>query len=107
MEYNGNDPKEPDKSKKLSLHQRGNDYYEWMGSAKEVRPIAVTEGVEWHTMSNFGKLVWCNSICIQMLSLTIFSLRTDRLVDVKRYMKYHWKHYSGSVLKGLPYPNQM
>ena len=73
------------------------DYYKWMGSVKEVRPITVTEDVEWHKMSTFQHLIWWIWTCIQILSLTILSIRCDRLMQWNLYLKYHWKHYSGRV----------
>ena len=86
--------------KKHIISSKYNDYYEWMGCAKELRPITITEGLEWHTMTAFKKLIWWIGTCIQMLTLTILSLRTDRLAQINSYMKHHWKHYSGGVLKG-------
>ena len=70
------------------------DYYEKMAMAKEVRPITITEGLEWNSMPHMRKLLWSFGTCIQMLTLTIFSLRTDRLLE-KSYLAKHWKHYLG------------
>ena len=78
---------------------RYNDFYEWMGSAKELRPIAITDEIDWTRMKHFDKVFWCIGQCIQMVVLTFFSIRTDRFLQVNSYLKYHWKHYSGSVLK--------
>ena len=72
-----------------------NDYYNWISNAKEVRPITITEDLEWGAMTCFQKLLWWVGMCIQMLTLTILSLRTDRLLDWDGYLKHHWKHYSG------------
>ena len=74
-----------------------NDYYEWMGSAKEVRPISVTENVQWSTKSWFQRFTWYFGTCINMLTLTILSIRTDRFLDWNGYLKHHWKHYSGNI----------
>ena len=75
--------------------RRCNNYYEWMAKQKEVWPITVTEGLEWVSMSYFHKVLWWIGTCIQMLTLTILSLRTDRLGQGKGYLTHHWKHYSG------------
>ena len=83
--------------KRHILPPRYKDYYEWMGCVKEVRPITVTEDVELCRMSSFRRLIWWMGTGIQMLSLTILSLRTDRLIQCNSYMKYHWKHYSGMM----------
>ena len=77
------------------ISRRCNDYYEQMAMEKEVRPIKITEGLEWNSMSHFCKMLWCIGTCIQMLTLTILSLRTDRLGQGKGYLTHHWKHYSG------------
>jgi hypothetical protein len=74
-----------------------NDYYEWMGNAKEVRPITVMENLQWSTMSCFNRFLWWIKTFIQMITLTILSLRTDRLLDWNGYLKYHWKHYLGRM----------
>ena len=75
------------------------DFYEWMGSAKEIRPVAITDDIDWSRMKHYDKVFWCIGQCIQMVILTFFSIRTDRCSQVNSYLKYHWKHYSGSVLK--------
>ena len=71
------------------------DYYEWIANAKEVRPITITENVDFKAMSSFRKYWWSCGTCVQMLTLTVLSIRTDRLFDWRGYLKYHWKHYSG------------
>ena len=83
--------------KKPVSPRRTKDYYEWMGCVKEIRPITVTEDVEWSSMTQFQRLVWWIATGIQMLTLTILSLRTDRLLQCDNYMKCHWKHYSGTM----------
>ena len=72
-----------------------NDYYNWISNAKEVRPITITEDLEWEAMTCLQKLLWGVGTSIQMLIMTILSLRTDRLLDWDGYLKHHWKHYSG------------
>ena len=94
-EHKGGGAKETHTSNKHIIRPKHNDYYEWMGSRKEVRPITVKENLQWHTMSKGETLVWWIGTCIQMLTLTVLSLRTDRLVQIESYLKYHWKHYSG------------
>ena len=74
-----------------------NDYYESMGNAKEVRPITVIENLQWSTMSGCNRLFWWIKTFIQMITLTMISLRTDRLLDWNGYLKYHWKHYLGKT----------
>ena len=72
-----------------------NDYYEWMANTKEVRPITITENVDLKSMSWSEKILWSLGTILQMLTLTVLSIRTDRLFDWDRYLKHHWKHYSG------------
>ena len=60
----------------------------------EIRPISVIENLNWNSMSNISKLLWMVKTVIQMLSLTVFSLRVDRIFD-RNYLSNHWKHYSG------------
>ena len=91
----GGGAKETHTSNNHIIRPKNNDYYEWMGSRKEVRPITVKENLQWHTMSKGEKLVWWIGTCIQMLTLTVLSLRTDRLVQIESYLKYHLKHYLG------------
>ena len=66
-----------------------------MAEVDEVRPISVTENIKWNLMSKFTKILWVIGTLVQMLSLTIFSIRVDRLCD-KNYILNHWKHYSGN-----------
>ena len=66
-----------------------NDYYNWISNAKEVRPITITEDLEWEAMTCFQKLLWWIGTCFQMLTLTKVSLRADRLVDWDGYLKHH------------------
>ena len=74
-----------------------NDYYNWISNAKEARLITITEDLELGAMTSFQKLLWWIGICFQMVTLTIVSLRTDRLVDWDGYLKHHRKHYSGKL----------
>ena len=80
-----------------SVVTSNNDYYEWMANAKEVRPITVTENVDLNSMSCSEKVLWSLGTVLQMLTLTVLSIRTDRLFDWDRYLKHHWKHYSGII----------
>ena len=73
------------------------DYYEWMAMAKDVRPISIAEGLEWSSMSILSKLFWWIAACMQLMMLTMFDFRTDRLQQ-RNYMRHHWVHYSGTVL---------
>ena len=82
-------------SEQSSLNQ---DHYEFMATVVEVRPISVTETISWNSMSKLAKISWMIGTLLQMLFLTIFSLRIDRLCD-RKYLKNHWKHYSGSISK--------
>ena len=83
------------RSKNSKSVTSNNDYYEWMANAKEVRPITVTENVDIKSMSWSEKILWSLGTILQMLTLTVLSIRTDRLFDWDRYLKHHWKHYSG------------
>ena len=74
------------------------DYYDSMATLREIRPISVTENIQWNLMSKMAKFLWVIGTLIQMLSLTIFSLRVDRICD-KNYISNHWKHYSGEEIK--------
>ena len=67
-----------------------------MAKVLEIRPISVTENLQYNLMSRGAKLFWMVGTLIQMLSLTIFSLRVDRIWD-KNYLSNHWKHYSGTI----------
>ena len=69
-----------------------------MAEVNEVRPISVTENIQWNLMSKFRKISWVIGTLVQMLSLTIFSIRVDRICD-KNYVLNHWKHYSGTLQK--------
>lgn len=83
--------------KSMELTGWDGDYYEWMAKAKEVRPICIAEDLEWSSMSNLHKLFWWIEACIQLLILTMFNFRTDRLRQT-HYLKHHWMHYSGKLL---------
>ena len=93
----------PKSFRKSMAEIRYKDYYEWMGSAKEVRPITVTENVTLSAMSWSEKFWWWLKTCVQMLTLTVLSLRTDRLFDWEGYLKHHWKHYLGKKGNELLY----
>ena len=67
-----------------------------MAKVLEIRPISVTENLQYNLLSRGAKLFWMVGTLIQMLSLTIFSLRVDRIWD-KNYLSNHWKHYSGTI----------
>ena len=69
-----------------------------MAKVLEIRPISVTENLQHNSLSRGAKLFWMIGTLIQMLSLTIFSLRVDRIWD-KNYLLNHWKHYSGEKLR--------
>lgn len=71
------------------------NYYDQMAKAKEVRPITITEDLEWTLMTWFHQILWWMGTLLQIVSLTIFSLRIDRLAQWKTYLIHHWKHYSG------------
>ena len=79
-------------SEKTPLNQ---DHYEFMATVVEVRPISVTETISWESMSKLAKISWMIGTFLQMLFLTIFSLRVDKICD-RKYLANHWKHYSGS-----------
>ena len=84
-----------EKNNKNTISVKYTDYYKWMGRVSEVRPISVTEKLDWSNMSWFNRVVWWIQTFVQMITLTILSLRTDRLLDWNGYLKYHWKHYLG------------
>ena len=65
-----------------------------MAHVSEVRPISVTENIKWNLMSSISKIFWAIGTLLNMLSLTVLSLRIDRLADLN-YVLNHWKHYSG------------
>ena len=65
-----------------------------MAQVSEVRPISVTENIKWSLMSSVSKIFWVIGTLLNMLSLTVLSLRIDRLADLN-YLSHHWKHYSG------------
>ena len=59
------------------------NYYDQMAKAKEVRPFAITEDLEWTLMTWFHQILWWMGTLLQIVSLTIFSLRIDRLAQWK------------------------
>ena len=65
-----------------------------MAQVSEVRPISVTENIKWNQMSSVAKLFWAIGTLLNMLSLTVLSLRIDRMADLN-YLSHHWKHYLG------------
>ena len=71
------------------------NYYDQMARAKEVRPITITEDLEWTLMTWCQQILWWMGTSLQIVSLTVFSLRIDRLAQWKSYLIRHWKHYSG------------
>ena len=87
------------KSEVSNTHDDGTckkDYYRRMSCVKEVRPITITENLEWENTTCIQRSSWWIATCIQILTLTILSLRTDRLLEWNEYLKQHWKHYSGN-----------
>ena len=81
----------------IDLENCDGDYYEWMANTSEVRPISITEGLEWSSMSNLHKIFWWVNAFIQLMILAMFDFRTDRLHQ-RNYMKHHLIHYSGIFL---------
>ena len=93
----------PDQAKSSQIadnpgQKTNKDYYASMATVVEVRPISVTENVKWNLMSKAAKFLWVIGTLINMLALTMLSLRVDRLCD-RKYISNHWKHYSGEKLK--------
>ena len=43
------------------------DYYKMMAQSKTIRPICVSEGVNFNTMSSWNKACWWTKACLQML----------------------------------------
>ena len=43
------------------------DYYETMAQSKAIRPICVSEGVNFNIMSTWSKTCWWTKACLQML----------------------------------------
>ena len=43
------------------------DYYKMMAQSKTIRPICVSEGVNFNTMSGWNKVCWWTKACLQML----------------------------------------
>ena len=84
-------------SETIQLKSCDGDYYEWMANTSEVRPISITEGLEWSSMSNLHKIFWWVNAFIQLMILAMFDFRTDRLHQ-RNYMKHHLIHYSGIFL---------
>ena len=43
------------------------DYYKTMAQSKAIRPICVSEGVNFNIMSTWSKTCWWTKACLQML----------------------------------------
>ena len=43
------------------------DYYKMIAQSKTIRPICVSEGVDFNTMSTWTKTCWWTKACLQML----------------------------------------
>ena len=43
------------------------DYYKMMAQSKAIRPICVSEGVNFNIMSSWNKTCWWSKACLQML----------------------------------------
>ena len=43
------------------------DYYKMIAQSKTIRPICVSEGVNFNTMSSWNKTCWWAKACLQML----------------------------------------
>ena len=44
-----------------------NDYYKAMAESKAIRPICVSEGVDFNTLSAWDTICWWFKVCLQML----------------------------------------
>merc|ERR1712110_411588 len=77
-----------------------NDYYEHVARSEHIRPIAVTEDVNFETMSSSQTLCWWMSTAVRLLSCIVLSVRTDRLWDPV-YLARHYRHYGLLLLFAL------
>jgi len=76
------------------------DYYECIENSKSIRPICLTEDVEFKKMSSVRKCFWWIGTFFKLLSIIMLSVRTDRLGD-PQYLGHHWLHYGGMLVFSL------
>jgi len=84
----------------LSEDDVADDYYENIANSVAIRPIAVTEDVDFSIMSTPKKILWWFLTILKLLSCIILSVRTDRVGD-KEYLSQHWLHYSCMLVFAL------
>jgi len=76
------------------------DYYHFIANSKSIRPICITEDVDFENMPFTRKIIWWFGTIFKLLSIIVLSVRTDRLSD-KPYLRSHWCHYGGMLLLAL------
>lgn len=76
------------------------DYYEYLSTSATVRPICITEGVDFSKMSLLQRMWWWVVTFLKFLSIIILSVRTDRLGDWD-YLTHHYLHYTGLLVFAL------
>ncbi|XP_023321507.1 uncharacterized protein LOC111696190 [Eurytemora carolleeae] len=83
---------EDSKTDKMERVGYQGSYYNQVANSKYIRPICIMEDVHLPSMSKISKFKWYFQTIIQMISLIIFSVRSDRLFQ-PQYLRHHWKHY--------------
>jgi len=76
------------------------DYYDHISRSPSIRPITVTEGVNFSRMRIGKKILWWCITTLNLLSCIVLSVRTDRLLDWK-YLSKHKLHYGFLLLFAL------
>ena len=61
------DPEEEEKGEETEDMKNYSDYYKMMAQSKAIRPICVSEGVNFNIMSSWNKTCWWSKACLQML----------------------------------------
>ena len=59
--------KEEDEEEETEDMKDYSDYYKMMAQSKTIRPICVSEGVDFNIMSTWNKTCWWSKACLQML----------------------------------------
>eukprot|EP00092_Neocalanus_flemingeri_P095620 GFUD01121657.1.p1 GENE.GFUD01121657.1~~GFUD01121657.1.p1 ORF type:complete len:337 (+),score=53.32 GFUD01121657.1:142-1152(+) len=78
------------------LESKYTDYYQFIANSKSIRPICITEDVDFRNMSFVKKICWWVGTFFKLLSIIMLSVRTDRLSDVQ-YLRHHWLFYGGML----------
>jgi len=80
--------------------EKYDDYYQTIEKSKAIRPICITENVDFGQMTFTRKILWWIGTVFKLLSIIVLSVRTDRLSD-SSYLAAHWVHYGGMLLLAL------